>query len=489
MCPHPHDGQLTGWANGAERCPGENAVAGTTQFSDTIDVAAWIDRSRISALQVTVFALCFLLSALDGFDSQIIGFVAPAVIHDFHVARVEMSGVFAAGVVGLFIGSAVIAPFADRIGRKRVMVGSALLFGAMSLATAGAHSLTSLFWLRLLTGVGIGGALPNGIALTAEYLPARRRAALTMAMFVGFPLGLTVGGVLAAWMVPSYGWRILFTIGGVLPIGLAMVLLAALPESIRFLATRGDRDDAVRRILGRIDPAARFAPGARFAMREERVTGVPVAHLFLEGRGLGTTLLWIIFFMSLLDVFFMSSWMPTVLSGAGGLSVHDAVIAVTLVQAGGALAAIVLGPVVDRLGFFAVLLPLYLMGTVAVAILGQGGGSHAQATVVMIASFGAGFGVLGGQTTANVLAATFYPTTIRATGVGWALGVGRFGSIVGPLLGGLLIHLRWDNPSLFLAAAVPSLIATLAVAALALTNRTRVAAQAGMATAGPILHP
>ena len=478
-----------GRANVAERRPGEIDVAGTTQRSEPIDVAAWIDRSRISPLQLMAFALCFLLSGLDGFDSQIIGFVAPAVIRDFHVARVQMSGVFAAGVIGLFIGSAVIAPLADRIGRKRVMIGSALLFGTMSLATAYANSLTVMFWLRLLTGVGIGGALPNGIALTAEYLPTRRRAALTMAMFVGFPLGLTVGGLLAAWAVPTYGWRIMFTVGGVLPIALAAVLAAALPESIRFLAARQDRDDAVRRILGRIDPAARFAPGAHFAMREERVTGVPVAHLFLEGRGLGTTLLWIIFFMSLLDVFFMSSWMPTVLSGAGGLSVHDAVIAVTLVQGGGALAALVLGPVVDRLGFFAVLLPLYLVGTVAVATLGRGGGSPSQATVVMIASFAAGFGVLGGQTTANVLAATYYPTTIRATGVGWALGVGRFGSIVGPLLGGLLIHLRWDNPSLFLAAAVPSLIATVAVLALALTNRTRVAARAGMADVGEVLHP
>ncbi len=464
-------------------------MAGTTQTSDTIDVAAWIDRNRISPLQITVFALCFLLSGLDGFDSQIIGFVAPAVIRDLHVARVQMSGVFAAGVVGLFIGSAVIAPFADRIGRKRVMIGSALMFGAMSLATAFAHSLTSLFWLRLLTGIGIGGALPNGIALTAEYLPTRRRAALTMAMFVGFPLGLTVGGLLAASMVPTHGWRVMFTIGGVLPIALAAVLAAALPESIRFLAARGNRDDAVRRILQRIAPAAHFGPGTHFTIREERVTGAPVAHLFLEGRGLGTGLLWVIFFMSLLDVFFMSSWMPTVLSGAGGLSVHDAVIAVTLVQFGGALAALVLGPVVDRFGFFVVLLPLYLMGTVAVAMLGRGGGGPSQATLVMTASFLAGFGVLGGQTTANVLAATYYPTAIRATGVGWALGVGRFGSVVGPLLGGLLIHLRWDNPSLFLAAAVPSLIATLAVTAMALTGRTRVTPQAGMADAAQLLHP
>ena len=236
--------------------------------------------------------LCFVLAGLEGFDAQIIGFVAPAIIASFHAARQAMSGVFAAGLVGLLLGSLVIAPMADWFGRKPVLVGSALVFGAMSLATAQASSLDSLLWLRFLTGVGLGGALPNGLALTAEYLPTARRAALTMAMFVGFSVGAMIGGVLAASLVAQLGWQVVFEIGGVLPMLFAILLTALLPESIRYLAARTAKRDQLERILCRIDPAARFPPGARFVLSEAKATGLPLANLFREGRAVGTLLLW-----------------------------------------------------------------------------------------------------------------------------------------------------------------------------------------------------
>ncbi len=441
--------------------------------SEVIDVAQWIDRRGMSGLQVAVFVLCFMMASLDGFDAQIIGFVAPAVIRDFHVERHEMASVFAAGLFGLLLGCLLIAPLADWIGRKKVLVASTLAFGVLSVATTQAHSLNGLLWLRFATGLGLGGAMPNGIALISEYVPARRRASLTMAMFVGFPCGATIGGLLAAPLIPLYGWQVVFLIGGVLPILLAGVLAFALPESIRHLAARPFETERIRRILGRIDPVARFTAATRFVTNEEKAPGLPLAHLFRNGRGIGTALIWTVFFMSLLDIFFISSWLPTVLSDAG-ISVEAAVYATAVVQAGGVVASLVVGPLVDRFGFFVILPPLYLLATAGIAVLGQGGESVG---FIMAAAFVSGAGIVGGQTAANVLAAVYYPTAIRATGVGWALGIGRIGSIVGPVIGGLLIQLKWDNKALFLAAALPAFLAAVATMLMAVTNGKRIASQ------------
>ena len=438
-----------------------------------VDVADWIDRRPLSRLQVVVFVLCFAMSALDGYDAQVIGFVAPAVIKAFGAQKHEMGSVFAAGLFGLLLGCLFIAPLADWVGRKRVLIGSALAFGVFSSLTIYATSIDSLLWLRFGTGLGLGGAMANGIALTAEYLPARRRAALTMAMFVGFPFGATVGGLLAAPLIPLYGWQIVFLIGGILPIIFAVVLAIALPESIRFLAIHANGSGRVRRILTRIDPAAHFDMDTQFVITEERPSGLTVKHLFREGRTVGTFLLWIVFFMSLLDIFFISSWLPTVLNDAN-VSVETAVVATAILQAGGVIGSLVIGPIVDRYGFKPVLPPLYLIAAVAIMILGQTGGSVGM---IMVAAFMAGVGVIGGQTAANVLTAMFYPTALRATGVGWALGIGRIGSIVGPVIGGLLIQRHWDNESLFMAAAVPAAIACIATIILAFHDGRRIVAR------------
>ena len=437
-----------------------------------IDVPKWIDQRGLSGLQITVFALCFLMSAFEGFDAQMMGFVAPAIIRDFHVPPPAMAAVFASGLFGLLIGCLVIAPMADWIGRKKIIVGSALLFGVFTVATTQAHSLNALLWLRLLTGLGLGGAMPNGIALTAEYLPARRRAALTMAMFVGFPFGATVGGLAAAPLIPQYGWQIVFWIAGILPILFGLFLGFALPESIRHLVTKGEHGVAVRRILARIDPRAELPADASYVINEERNPGLTLPYLFRGGRALGTVLLWTMFFMSLLDIFFLSSWLPTVLSQSG-MAEEAAVASAAVLQGGGVLAALLVGRFVDRYGFFIVLTPLYALAAVAIAVLGQPGLS---VSLIMVAAFLSGAGVVGGQTAVNVLAAVYYPTFMRATGVGWGLGIGRIGSIVGPVIGGMLIQRQWGNQSLFLAAAVPAVAAVIATILMALTNGKRVAA-------------
>ena len=432
-------------------------------MTTTVDVPAWIEQQKVSSTQILVMVLMTFTTAIDGFDAQMIGYVAPAVIRQFKVPPHEFTSVFAIGLVGLLIGCLAIAPLADWIGRKRVLLGSCIFFGVMSILTARADSLQSLIILRFLTGLGLGGSMPNAIALTAEYFPSRKRAFTTMAMFCGFPLGATLGGFLAAGMIPQFGWPSVFVVGGVLPLILAAVVAALLPESFRYLVLKNYPAAKIMAVLRRINSAAAFPEGATFAVHEERAAGITVKHLFREGRALGTILLWIIFFCSLLDIFFLSSWLPTVLHDAG-LSISASVVETALFQGGGVVAGLTLGLVIDRAGFLKVLVPVYIGAGLAIGSIGFAGTSLG---LIMIASFLSGAFVIGGQNSVNVLAAVFYPTYIRATGVGWALGIGRFGSIVGPIVGGMLLQAHWDRTSLFMVAAIPGFIA--AVSALILS--------------------
>jgi MFS transporter, AAHS family, 4-hydroxybenzoate transporter len=235
------------------------------------------------------------------------------------------------------------------------------------------------------------------------------------------------------------------------------VLIVKLPESVRFLATAGRDPHAVADLLKRISPHTAFAPDARFVVPETQLTGMPVLHLFRENRAPVTLLLWVVFFMSLLDLYFLANWLPTVLNDLGA-SVSAAVAIGSLLQVGGVVGTFALGSVIDRFSFRALAL-VYFGAVFAVGAIGQLGHS---AVLVSLAIFAAGFCVVGGQIAANALAAGFYPTSMRASGVGWALGIGRIGSIVGPLVGGILLAEKWSTAAVFMAAASAALIAALA---------------------------
>jgi AAHS family 4-hydroxybenzoate transporter-like MFS transporter len=273
-------------------------------------------------------------------------------------------------------------------------------------------------------------------------------------------------------LITRYGWPSVFIVGGILPLVLAAALAATLPESFRHLVLKGRPAAEVAAVLQRIDPGARFADDADFVVREEHQAGITLIHLFREGRALGTVLLWIIFYCSLLDIFFLSSWLPTVLHDAG-LSLSASVVETALFQGGGVVAGVTLGLFIDRIGFLKVLVPVYIGAGLAIASIGYAG---TALDLIMLASFLSGACVIGGQNSSNVLAAVFYPTYIRSTGVGWALGIGRIGSIVGPVLGGMMLDAHWDRQSLFIAAAIPAFVAAASALILGLTRGGAIAA-------------
>ena len=431
-----------------------------------VDIAAFIDAQPVTRGQAGLVLTCAAVLLVDGFDTQAIGYVAPAIAQAWSLPRGALGPVFSASLVGLMIGALTFGPLADRVGRKWIIVLSTAAFGVCTLATVLADGTASLLAIRFLTGLGLGGAMPNTVALTAEFCQHRRRATIVMLMFGGFSVGGALGGLVASALIPAFGWRSVFLAGGVAPLLLAPALAWRLPESVRLLALRGGADRQIARILARLFPGPAWPQGVRFLVREPALPGSPIRHLFSEGRSTATILLWVVFFMSLLDLYFLANWLPSVLSELGA-SVSLAALLGALLQVGGVAGVLTLGRFVDRFAFRALALT-YGAAAFAVVAIGYSGGSIALAAITI---FCAGFCIVGGQTAANALAASYYPTTIRATGVGWALGIGRVGSIIGPLAGGAFLAMHWDSELLFLIAAIPALCAAAAAVGLHRASR------------------
>jgi MFS transporter, AAHS family, 4-hydroxybenzoate transporter len=430
----------------------------TVPLNRPINVTEFIDKQPLSAFQVIIVALCFLIVAVDGFDTASIGFIAPAIRADWHLTNADLAPLFGAGLVGLMAGAFIFGPLADRFGRKNILVVSILFFGLASLASARSEVLWELAALRFLTGLGLGGAMPNAITLTSEFCPQRRVSFMVTTMFCGFTVGMSLGGLASAWLVEAYGWRSVLFVGGVLPIALAACVALSLPESVRYLVTTGANAARIRAILHRIAPKAELE-NATFAVSDRKGTHSPLAHLFRPEFLRHTLLFWLTFFMSLLVLYLLASWLPTVLRGAG-LSLSTAALITAMLQGGGTAGAIILGLLMDRLNPYFVLATSYSLACVFIAAIGS---LSADPLAAGAAVFCAGFCLSGAQVGVNALIAKFYPTDCRATGVGWANGVGRIGSVVGSVGGASMLAMGWGMPVLFAVIGLPALIAGIAM--------------------------
>ncbi|OFW07648.1 MAG: hypothetical protein A3I61_17840 [Acidobacteria bacterium RIFCSPLOWO2_02_FULL_68_18] len=417
-----------------------------------------IDSRPVSRLQLTAIVLCSLVLLLDGFDTQAMGFLVPPIADEMGIPLSAFGPVLSAGLFGLMIGAMSAGPIADRWGRRWAIIVSALVFGSFSLLTPRADTIGELVTLRLLTGLGLGGAMPNAVALASEYAPKRLQAYLVPGIFAGMAGGAVLASLVGGALIPEWGWRSVFYVGGILPIALALLLVKVLPESVRFLTATGGDPRQIAAILRKIAPdLGEVPPGPA----SSPPPGVPVTQLFTEGRTLGTLLLWIPFFMNLLILYFILSWLPSLLRQAG-MPVSAGVTAVMTFSIGGIVGAIVQGPLMKVTGVFPAMIAEFAasLGLVLLA-----SAIFANFQLMMTVTFILGVSVQGAQAGLNVLSAMYYPTVIRSTGVGWALGIGRIGSIVGPLVGGFMLSMQWTPQQIFMAGAVPAVCAGAAIAA------------------------
>jgi AAHS family 4-hydroxybenzoate transporter-like MFS transporter len=440
----------------------------------SINISDLVDNSRFGAFQMRLLILCSMCLIMDGFDVQAMGYVAPSIIQEWKVPNAQLGPVFSAALVGVLFGSLLLSMVADKIGRRPVLIGATLFFSVMTFLTGRTNSVQELVAIRFIAGLGLGCIMPNSMALVGEYSPRRTRITIMTIVAVGFTAGAAIGGFVSAWLIPAFGWRSVFYFGGAIPLVIGIMMILLLPESLQFLVLRGKNLSHVARWLKRIDPSIEADGATQYSIREQKKEGVPMLHLFREGRAMTTTLLWIVNFMNLLNLYFLSNWLPTVVRGAG-YSTSKAVLVGTTLQVGGTVGSFVLGWLIDRSSFVAVLTPCFTLACISISFIGQPGLTLALLFAVV---FVAGFCVVGGQAPVNALAAIYYPTSLRSTGIGWGLGIGRMGAIVGPLLGGALIGLKWSTHALFIAAAVPALISAVVMFCLRWTIKPEAVASA-----------
>lgn len=430
-------------------------------YERVVDTQAFIDAHRFSPFQWVILVLCFLVVAADGYDTAAIGFIAPSLVQEWGIARVALGPVMSAALVGLGIGAVLAGPLADRLGRKAVLILSVAFFGLWSLAAAFANSVESLTVLRFCTGLGLGAAMPNAVTLMSEYAPSRVRAVVVNTMFCGFSAGLALGGFASAWLIPHFGWQSVLLAGGIGPIGLTVLLILLLPESVQFMAVR-QRDDAkIARILGRIERGAPLE-GCRFVAAEgsastKRESAIRV--VLSRQHRFGTLVLWLAYFMGLLVYYLLTNWLPTLFRDAG-FSGPRAALMTSLFPLGGVLGNLCVGWFMDRLNANRVIAATYVLAAMMVLLVGRGVGHQLWLGTLI---FLTGTLVTSAVTSMSALAAAFYPTHGRATGVAWMLGVGRIGGVTGALVGASLISLGWQIGSVFSLLAVPALVSAFAL--------------------------
>lgn len=426
-------------------------------MSQTCNIPDVIDHAALSSFQWRVFALCFLVAIFDGFDTQAIAYTGPAIIETLQLSTGGLAPILSAGIVGMALGAMALGLFGDRFGRRPTVMGAVALFALATLATAFATSAEQILVLRFLAGLGMGGATPVLLALASEYGPARLRGAIVTGILLGLPAGAMLGGLLAAQLMPLIGWQGIFLAGGLLPLVLLVGLYFALPESLQFLATRSGETAQVRRILARISSRT-LADDVRFSV-PEAATRTSVRALFGPGLARNTLAVWLTYLFNWVAWFMFLSWLPTVLKTAG-LPVEQAPLGTVTVNAVFILCAIPLSILLPRLNTRNVLLCLFALGVLVSLGLSLSGDNW---VLVFLLVGAAGLGIGGQQIALNYLVVSAYPTSLRATATGWAIGLGRVGAIIGSALGGTF--LEWGGVAgFYLALAVPLLLALVAVA-------------------------
>jgi len=426
-----------------------------------IDVVNVVDGSSVGKLILIVVALCAGVSFLDGFDILAISYVAPVIGAAWKLPREAFGPIFAAHYIGAAAGSVFFGWYADRYGRRMGVIIPTAIFGVFALLTVYAYDFKSLFILRVLIGIGLGGALSNAIAMVAEYSPQRTRATLVSLMYAAFPLGGVIGGPISALLIAKYGWHAVFILGGVLPILLTIGLLLWLNESIRFMVLSRAPTAQIAGILRRISPS--FTPEASdtYVLPQSRgVSSKPTREIFGREFVRATVLLCIAAFVAQLVIVYVVTWMPLVLASIG-MPVTSAILASVAFSVGGIFGAIGLARIIDKDKSYRWLVITFFLSALSIAGIGF---LAANWYGLLAITFVTGLLTVGANIVLSAYSATVYPTAIRSTGVGWVVGWGRVGAIAGALFGTALVAAGLKIETAYVIAAIPAVIGGIAIA-------------------------
>ena len=384
--------------------------------SKSVSVQEVLDASPVvSSYQIWICFVCFLVTFLDGFDLTVIGLALPKIAEFLHAKHGAMGLAMSAGLVGAGIGSVVLGMLADRVGRKRMLIFSALVFGVFSFLTVFITSPGQLALYRFIAGLGLGGTTPNAVAFGAEYAPARLRKTFAATMFAGIPAGSALSGILGAWFIPHFGWQSLFVFGGIAPIIIAVLAAAILPESLEFLVTKGKEKAQIRTIVAKIAPALAKADQLEVYPSQKKLPGVPVKNLFTEKRAAMTVLFWLVLIASYYFTFIPVVWAPTLLHKSGA-TVAQYSLAYAALNVGSIVAAIAIGRLMDWGSPYVILPIAFILGFVSLIAFGWFAG--AGFLVAALLCVGMGLTVCGSQAGTVTLTAVSYQVDIRGTALG-----------------------------------------------------------------------
>lgn len=450
-----------------------------------IDVGALLDNRPLGRFQLVTFALCFLIFFVDGLDYYAANVGAASIVQAFGAEVGAMGPIFRWGFIGIFIGSLTFGIVGDRYGRKVGVLLGVLAYSLPALVMPFATSLDQVAFFRFLTGIGIGGVVPNVIALLNETAPKRHRVSLVMASFIGYSLGGATTGLIAAWLIPVFGWWILFVAAGVAGTILAIVLVFVLPESILLLAANNPGSPRLRRLVARLAPELIITPETRFVFkRPANEIKFSLALLFAGVRRYVTPLIWVAFFAEALTYISLTSWLAVVLETAG-LSRTEAAISFSYAAVGAMAAIFMLGPLIDRFGPRAVVLSSGI-AVVSIYFLGTPGLPPALITAIGILAYASASST---HQALNGMVGGFYPTVIRGNGVGYATGMGRVSAIIGPGFIGTLFADKLPLQDILVFIAAPDLVVAAVCIGLDRLRKTRLAQESAMSASVPEKQP
>ncbi|HUJ68676.1 MAG TPA: MFS transporter [Syntrophorhabdales bacterium] len=411
--------------------------------SRVVSVSEVLDSVPFTSYQVLVGVLCFCCMLFDGFDLSVIGLAVPKIAEYLHVSPKALGLAMSAGQLGPLIGAALLGMLADRIGRRKMLLSCAFGFGFFTLLCVLITSVWQLALFRFIAGLGLGGAIPTAIAFGADYAPTRARGTFSTAMYAGVPTGSTISGLSAAYLLSHFGWRSIFVMGGLLPIAIGILMLFLLPESLTFLVRRASGQEKARTIVAKIAPALGRDREVEFCSTDVKRPGVPVKHLFLEGRAFTTVLLWICFLIGYYLIFLLLSWAPTLLHKSGA-SVQQYSISFGLINFGSAIATVTVGWLMDKFRNHPHLILQigFIIGFLSLAAFGY----FSTSPFIVIASLSVmnGLFICGTVSGLVALVTLSYPNDITGSAVGWAFAIGRGGATLAPMVGGIFIGLNWS---------------------------------------------